>query len=565
MARRATLLAALLLAAAIAVAWSNSLDGPFVLDDRPNSAENPTLRAPLDWGRVLQPPANASVAGRPLLNLSFALNFAVGGTAVRGYHVVNLALHIAAALVLFGLLRRTLLTRPLRGRFGGAAVPLAATATLLWALHPLQTESVTYVSQRAESLVGLCYLVVVYAVGRAAAPGASRGWPAVAVLACLAGVLTKEAIVTAPLVVLLYDRTFLAGSFRAAWRERRAVYLGLLAACGVLAWTMTGITHRGVAAPGAASLGYALTECRVLPGYLKLIAWPYPLVFDYGEFAVAPAAALGGALTVGALLGVVGFALRRRPPLGFAGAWFFLLLAPTSSVVPIAFQPMAENRLYLPLAAVTTTAVLLAYRLAGRRFALAGAGAIAVGALLTLRRNVDYQDRLALWAGTLAQRPDNFRAQNEYALSLAAAGRTDAAEASLRRSLAEHPDAATLHRNLAVVLMRRGEFEEAIQHFAAVVRLQPDLPSGREQYARAEIDLGLRLVQSGRPADALDHFQSAIRVKPDAADAHYALGNTLAVLGRFAAAAGEFEATLRLDPGYPGGRDCLARAQAALR
>src|SRR5687768_14114124 len=142
------------LVAAIVSAYFNSLGAPFVFDDLLAIPENPTIRRLWPLTDVLFPPRGEglSVEGRPVLNLTLAFNYAIGGTAVRGYHVVNLAIHSLATLTLFGLLRRTLLLPRLRERFGRDALPLSAIIAVLWSLHPLQTESVTYVIQRAESL-----------------------------------------------------------------------------------------------------------------------------------------------------------------------------------------------------------------------------------------------------------------------------------------------------------------------------------------------------------------------------------------------------------------------------
>ena len=161
--RAGIFVAAAVLTAAALVAWANSFRGPFIFDDLPAIVENATIRT-LALPTALAPPRSGQPAGgRPLVNFSFALNWAVGGPDVRGYHVLNLAIHVLAALALFGVVRRTLRSRPLAARFAAYATPLAFAAAVLWVLHPLQTESVTYVAQRAESLAGLCLLLTLYA------------------------------------------------------------------------------------------------------------------------------------------------------------------------------------------------------------------------------------------------------------------------------------------------------------------------------------------------------------------------------------------------------------------
>ena len=176
---------ALLLLAGV-VAYSNSFSAPFLFDDDPAIADNPTIRSLWPpWGVLSPPNTGAGVNGRPVINLSFAINYSLGGLGVRGYHVANLAIHLCAALALFGIIRRTLLRPVLQPRFGDHALPIAFVAALVWMLHPLQTESVIFVEQRTESLMGLFYLLTLYAAVRGMEAPPSRGWQILAFVTCL--------------------------------------------------------------------------------------------------------------------------------------------------------------------------------------------------------------------------------------------------------------------------------------------------------------------------------------------------------------------------------------------
>ncbi len=167
--QRSALLAAGLIVLATLAAFSDSFTGVLVLDDKPSIVDNPTIRQLWPISKPLCPPNHfETVRGRPLLNLSLALNYAVSGLDVRGYHATNLAIHILAALLLFGILRRTFLLPLLRERWGAMAVPLAMVIALVWANHPLHTESVTYIIQRAESLLGQFNLATLYCFLRGA-------------------------------------------------------------------------------------------------------------------------------------------------------------------------------------------------------------------------------------------------------------------------------------------------------------------------------------------------------------------------------------------------------------
>jgi tetratricopeptide (TPR) repeat protein len=554
--RRSILLAGTLIVFAGLAAYHNSFKVPFVFDDVPAIVDNPTIRQLWPLWIPLSPPHDSGlpVSGRPLVNFSLALNYACGGTAVVGYHALNLALHLLAGLTLLGVVRRTLLQPVLRARFGAAALPLALVVAVLWTVHPLQTEAVTYVVQRAESLVGLFYLLTLYCfirsaecnpLGYTSRGGPSRAWSILAVVACLLGMASKEVMVTAPLIVLLYDRTFVAGTFRDAWRRRWRFYTGLAATWLLLGYLMVGTGNRG----GTAGFGlgitwweYALTQVRAIVHYLRLAFWPHPLVFDYGGavlakgFAeIAPSAAILGALLAGTII-----ALRRWPVIGFAGTWFFAILAPTSSVVPVA-DTMFEHRMYLPLVAVVALAVLGGFALAGRRSLIVFA-ALAVGlGWATVRRNEDYRSDLALWSDTVAQRPGNVRAHYTLGSALFEAGRVPEALQQYEEALHLKPDSAETHINLGNALTRIGRPAEAVRHYEEALRLKPGA-------ADAHANLGNALIRMGRMTEAIGHYEEALRIKPGSADAHNNLGNALAQSGRLDQAIRHYEAAIRLKP-----------------
>src|SRR5664279_3989685 len=180
-----------ILIGAIIAAYANSFHGPFIFDDGPSIMANPSIRH-LGSPQVFAAPSDSvTTTGRPILNFSFAINYAIGGLTVEGYHVVNLIIHILAALTLFGLLRRSLLLPTLRSRLASASLGLSLTISLLWAVHPLQTESVTYIVQRAESLVGLFYLLALYCYLRGATAEHGGRWYTATVLGCALGMGSK--------------------------------------------------------------------------------------------------------------------------------------------------------------------------------------------------------------------------------------------------------------------------------------------------------------------------------------------------------------------------------------
>ncbi len=538
------------LVAAVALAFGNGLGAPFLFDDVAAVLTNPTIRELGSWS-VLQPPADGgTTTGRPIVNLTYALNFAAGGEAPRGYHVFNILLHAASALLVAGLVRRTLV---LRNSASNAVEPIPAAtiawlAALLWALHPLQTETVTGIAQRTEGLGGFFVLATLYAFVRAATtptPAGKRRWPIAAVAACALGMGSKEIAVTAPLLALLYDRAFLAGSFAAAWRARRGLYLGLIATTGIaLALLAAGGGSRGVAAGfglGISSWDYLLTQAQALVMYLQLAVWPHPLVLDYGrEIVSGPAAVWWQGPVVLMLLGGTVWALVRRPRLGFLGAWFFGLLAPSSSFVPLVTQTMAEHRMYLPLLPLAVLAAWGIGRCAPAVAVAAGFAAASALGLASHARNELYLDPVRIWQDTTAKRPNNARAHNNLGWSFQQQGRHELADPAFARALALAPDYVSAHYNRGVAALQQGKLETAATHLADAVRLAP-------AHADAHLNLGTALVRLRREAEALPHFEAALRLRPGA-DAHYNRGIALAGLGRAAEAEQAWQAALRLEP-----------------
>jgi hypothetical protein len=308
-------------------------------------------------------PANSGVTSRPIVTLSLALSYALDGMNVRGFHIVNLAIHILAGLLLYGIVRRMLEGEKLSARYGGAASWLAAAAAGIWLVHPLQTESVTYIIQRAESLMGLFYLLTLYCCIRGFEARHAARWFLAAVIACAFGMGSKEVMVTAPVLVLLYDRIFVAPTFGQIFRQRWGLYAGLFATWLVLGALLAAmrVEDQTVLVSDLTPWRYAITQFEVIVHYLRLSFWPHPLVLDYlWPLADNIPSVLPWAIVVLMLVAATVWALLRQAWAGFWGAWFFLVLAPTSTVVPIA-DAAFEHRMYLPLAAVAVLAVMGTY------------------------------------------------------------------------------------------------------------------------------------------------------------------------------------------------------------
>jgi tetratricopeptide (TPR) repeat protein len=585
---------------AVFAAYSNSLSGPFIFDDIPSLRDNSALR---HLGTVLSPPAASSLAGRPFLGLTFGLNYALGQSQVWGYHVFNLVIHGLACLALFGVLRRTFRLPALGPLWGGGADGAAFACAAVWALHPLNTQAVTYIVQRAESLMGLFYLLTIYCFQRALHSRRPRLWLGASFAACLAGMGTKEVMVSAPLMVFLYDRVFVAGSCLECWKRRKNYYIALAATEVFLACLVASLGGNrgggtGGFSPHARWGAYWLTQFPAVLTYLRLSVLPHPLIFEYGtEWMKNFAQAAIPAVAVAALAGATLWAWMRRPALGYLGVCFFAILSPTS-IVPGTTQMIVEHRMYLALIPVVVVLIAAGYRAFGR-YALPVAGVVAlVFGGLTYRRNEVYRSDVALWQDTLARRPANTRAFLCLGNAFAEQGQMRDAIAAYRSALAINLDLPEVHNNLGNALVSDSKDQaypgEALDQFRAAIKGNADLTDAYASLGAALVDIPGRLPDAiatyeqglkvnprsaklhynlavafvkapGRLAEASSEFQAAAGDMPDFFDAHLNAGQALVRLpGRTAEAIAEFETALRINPDSAEAHFALGTALAAV-
>ena len=534
------LLGGMLLAGCILAAYQNTFRVPFLLDDSDSIEKNKTIRS---FATALAPPANSglTVSGRPLLNLSLAINYRLGGTDVVGYHVGNLLIHFAAALCLFGVVRRTFKLPRLADKLGTDATLLAWFASALWVLHPLQTESVTYIIQRAESLVGLCYLFTLYSFIRAVEKP-SRLWSVVTICACLLGMAAKEVMASAPLVIFLYDRTFVSGTFRESWRRHHRLHLALAASWLLLLALVITSGGRGatVGFTAVSWFDYLSMQGPGITTYLFHSVVPVDLVFDYGAVLERRMPVLlGGLAVVLALLAATIVLLKKRPAAGFIGAWFFLILAPSSSVIPVATQTLAEHRMYLPLAAVAVGITLLARRIFKTRYWVPLAVGLVLLSVGTSHRNGVYQTSLSIWEDTARKVSDNVRALNNLGLYYLEANRYEDAIKVLSEAYELAPNFSLAYCNLG-----RAQISKAVKDAGLGASFEASFVEIEFESMRADFE---KLLSTEQVERGLALFERAIGVNPGKAVYPAYLGNALLLLGKLEAAAQAFEQAASLD------------------
>ena len=465
------------------IALAGSIRGEFVFDDFNLLVFDPRFQQLWPWGPLEH-------WHRAVADWTFQLNYALGGRNVAGYHLVNLAVHIAAALTLFGLARRALRLPGIAPSLSQRADHLALAIALIWLVHPLQTEAVTYIVQRYESLLGLCFLLVLYCTLRGALSPRPWAWYACAVAAAWAGAGTKEVMAVCPLVLLAFDRAFLAGSWASALRRRWGLYLAIVPSVGWMLWAVRHTFHAETASSGAGFGLVGLTPWEYLRSqpaailyYLRLAIWPDELILNRGwQVATSPLEIFGLGAVVLALVGLSLWATWKLPKLGFLGLSLFLILAPTSTIVPIA-DLAVEHRMYLPLAPLVALAVLAAAmllerlplaELARNRLAAVVLAAIVVAlAIRTIHRNDDYAHPARLWQQVVAYNPRHARGYRNLASYSIKAGRYDEAERLFCAALACQPRHPRSWLELGNLRFRQQQYARAIECYEHAAQLDP--------------------------------------------------------------------------------------------
>lgn len=555
------LAALILLGAAL---YANTLHHPFVFDDHSSIVDNPQIQSLWPPARALSAPPGTGANGRPVVALSLALNYAVSGLHVWSYHLFNVAMHVATALLLFAFLRSTLLLPRIPAALGSVASPAAFSVALLWLVHPLQTAAINHVIYRSDILAAFFTLLTLYAALRAAEAATSRPWEGVSFLACALGMASKEVMVVTPLLAFLYDGVFLSGTLRQAWRRHRRLFL-------LLGSTWTLLALLVVTADRGSTVGfdvqrvswfeYALTQSQVVLTYMRLVLWPRPLVLHYDwEIVRSVHDAWKSLVLLALILGITLWMLRSRRLAGYPLAWFFLLLAPTSSIVPLTGMVAAEHRTYLALAGPLTLGVCSFFWMAARRgvtrmgmVLLLPLAAASLLALQTLQRNRDYRTEITLWEDVVAKRPRNARAQANLAGAYVAEGRYEEALLHYRQALRLQPRHVETLAHVAGALLHLGRFEEAVPAYERAIQL------GNET-AETEGNLASALTRLGRFAEAREHLRRAETLEPGLAVTRYHRARLELTQGNLDSAIVFFEAAVGKSPSFVEAHRDLAAA-----
>lgn len=532
-----------------AVIYGPALRAGFLLDDQSTVTQNQSITSlPLALSHAL-------TTDRGLVSLSFALNMALDGSEPWGYHLGNLLIHWVNGMLFFVLLRRILRSDQV-GFDTQQAGRLALTAAVFWLIHPLASQAVIYISQRAELMVATMMLACLYALFcSCASTRHQRLWQVATVLLCYLAMQCKLVAFTLPLIAMICDRLFIADAWSEVIWRRWGLYVAMMLTW-VTIWTngmfylFTGEVQHSSAGMGIAQIitpwEYLYVQSGVILHYLKLSVWPQQLIFDYawpqprgfGEYALS--FVLMGTLFAGAVL-----LLLRRVRWSILPLGFFLILAPTSSFLPI-YDLAVEHRMYLPLAMICTGLVLLptvpGLTRYHRAMTLLLVAVMVLFGLRTMLRVQDYRDGLTLWKTVLDAQPDSPRARLHYANMLIRAGGGDQAIEQLEQTIVEHPQDARAYNNLGEIYMKMNAFDVARRYLSRAVSLSPDTPLYLFHMAKLDrVDGKLQQARAG--------FEKVLQLAPNHVGAMSDLAGLLAIDKEYDQALKLLERARELTPG----------------
>ncbi len=569
-----------MLVAAIGLVYLASLRGDFLWDDDLHITANPTIVGPLGLKEIW---TSARANYFPLVLTNFRVQHALWELNPLGYRIVTLACHATAALLLW----RVLLALAVPGAWLGAA---------LWALHPVQTESVAWICELKNTQSAVFFLAAILFWLRWLESGDRRRFAALSFFCAVLAILSKPSTVMLPVALGLC----------VWWRETRIQRRHLLALAPffILSAVAAGWTiweqkfHSGAAGPewSQTPLERAAIAGRVMWFYLGKIVWPEPLMFIYPRWTIA---ARDPAIYVGALGAIAALALLwlgrngRLRPVFFAALFFVALLFPVLGFFDVYFFRYAfvgDHFQYLAsMAPLALAGAALTRGLPRAAPLLAGALLFVLG-ILTTRQSLNFRNNEALWRHTVARnpgavmawlnladtlaraerheesiatyrqalqlRPDDPHGWNDLGCELTLVDRAAEAIPCLERALALRPDDAEAHNNLGNALRNVGRNPEALAHYRRALAVKPD-------YVGAMNNLGAELAEGGSVSEAADLFRAALRLAPADAAAHDNLGAAFRKLRRLTEAIAEHREALRLNPQLAQAHANLGRALVA--
>ena len=538
-------LALLLVTATVAAYWP-ALHGGFVWDDDVHLTKNPCIVGSPGFKAIW---TSSAAVYYPLVLTSFWVQHALWGLHPLPYHLVNIAMHCACGILLWQVLRRL----NVRGAWFGA---------VLWILHPVQAESVAWITELKNTQSCLFYLLTIlpFLRWRAGQPPTDKkrnGWFYGLALLCAAlAILSKASTVMLPIVLCLCW-WWMDG--RWPWRNVFRLVPFLMISAAASGWTIWEQKFHSGALGSEWSQSWperVVVAGKVIWFYLGKLLWPHPLIFIYPRWIIDASQLAAYLPILAATIALLVLWLNRNSrlrPVFFTFAYFVVSLFPVLGFFNVYFfrySFVGDHFQYLAsigplaLAAAGITAAL-DFVGKGNRFlkpALCGTLLVVLG-ILTWRQSTIYTDVETLWNDTLEKNPNAWMAHNNLGAALADHGRFSEAIAEYQASLRINPDNVEADNNLGTALVRLGRVPEAIGYWEQALRIKPD-------YAEAHNNLGIALAQAGRMSEAIGHWERALQINPNLAEAHNDLGAALMQTGKLEDAIGHYEQALRVKPDF---------------
>jgi len=559
------------------IIYSNTLNSPFAFDDFPNIKKNPYSRViDPDFQGLYDAGFKSPNPTRPVANISFALNYYFGKYDVTGYHVVNIIIHFISGILVYFLAliifkQASFVPNQKIPQFHGASIPLISfCAALIFISHPVQTQSVTYIVQRMNSMSAMFYLLslLLYINGRLSRIKWRR-WALFCgcLVSWIMALGSKEIAGTLPFIILLYEWYFFQDLGSDWFRKNIKYFFGLFAVLGLLIFIYLGWSPFDRVLGTYANRDFTmaervLTQFRIVVIYISLLLYPHPSRLNLLHHVTTASSLLEPITTLLSLLIIAGLVVlaiylaRRQRLISFCILWFIINLVIESSVIGL--EMIYEHRLYLPMFgfALIVSCLLFHFLSKRRLWAIVVSGVIILSlSTATYARNRVWQDSITLWSDVLSKSPQSHRAHHNLGVVLMEQERLTEALRHFSEALRIKPDYAIAHNNLGTALKEQGSLKEAISHFSEALRIRPD-------YAEAHNNLGTAFARQGKLNEAVDYFFKALRIKPDFADAHYNLGVALERQGRLKKAIRHFSVALRIKPDYAEAHNNLGTALA---
>lgn len=535
--------------------YSNTLTSSFHFDDEKIIVTNLSIRNLQDLGVIWN-----IWATRFITHLTLAINYRLGELDVTGYHFFNIFIHLSSAIAIWWLVMLTLSTPAMKDqKIAKHSGLIALFAGLLFVAHPIQTEAVTYIVQRAASMATMFYLASIglYAKSRLLEienppSGSARLYYLASLIVGILAMFTKEIAITLPLAICLYEFSFLKTQGRFRWR-RIIPFLFIL---WIIPLTMLAhqslyfkeIQNEAEANAGIAPFEYLFTQFRVLVTYLRLVFFPLNQNLDY-DYRISRTffepAVLG---SLGLILFILATAVRlfqKYKIISFGLFWFFLTLLPESSLMPIR-DVIYEHRLYLPMAGFSLFLVGAIYTLAGKKSLRLVVVILSVTVLacsiLTYRRNVVWKNEWTLWNDVVRKSPGKARPIYNRGLVYESRRELDKAITDYSKAIMLEPNFYAAYNNRGDVYKRKGEPDKAMDDFNKAIEINP---GGYEAYNNR----GSAYQYKGDLDRAIADFSQAVEIKPDYDKAYSNRGNAYQSKGEFDRALSDYNKALEIRPG----------------